>query len=371
LRSTGVLPHGRVSDINIVPLGLDRGLTGRVARVRLSYEGAPDGAPPSLVAKFAAEAGPTRSLADRFNLYRRESHFYAAFAARSPAPTPRAYYASDEHQPFVLLLEDLEGGREIDLRTGCTLDEAAAVTDVLAETHAAFWNDPALVEQTWLPPPNHSVILDLIEESSDASWRKFKAQFGQHMPARLVTLGNRVAPDRSVLDRLSAPPWTLVHADLRAHNIIFDGTGSSKPLAVIDWQTATRARAPVDVASFFVSSLSVADRRIAEAELLPAYHGALVARGVRDYTWAQCWDDYGLGAINQFSQVIALFALTDVHDRIEGDVSATTGERLIAALLDLDLLDMVQPAGIADAVTSAARRRLPRPVKRLLRSVMR
>jgi hypothetical protein len=336
----------------------------------LSYEGAAEGAPASLVAKFAAAPGATRSLAERFDLYQREAEFYRHLASRCPTPAPRLYFASKPGEPFALLLEDLEHAREIDLLTGCSLDQAANVVSMLAETHARFWNEPALAAHSWLPSPNHDVIIDLIAESSAGSWARFRADFGAHMPEALVRLGNRTARDRSVLDRLSDAPWTLVHGDMRAHNIMFDPSMPDQPLAVIDWQTAMRARGPVDVASLFVSSLTPGDRRIAEAELLPAYHAALVARGVDGYAYDECWRDYRLATINQFSQVIALYALIDVNEKIDDDVTASTGERLVAALVELDLVDLVPPAGIADMLRSGVKRRMPASLRRVVRAVL-
>ncbi len=323
------------------------------------------------MAKFPAASGPTRELADRFRLYEREACFYEVLAASCPAPTPRLYFASEAREPPVLVLEDLDRGAEVDLLAGCSLDRAAAITRVMARTHARFWNDPALPEHPWLPEPNHSVIIDLIEESSESAWWLFLSQFGAHMPSSLVRLGDRLVRDRTVLDRLSEPPWTLVHGDLRAHNVVFEDTQSAEPLAVIDWQTVMRGRPAIDLAGLFVSSLSPADRRIAEAELLPAYHARLVAEGVIGYAYEACWRDYCLATINQFSQVVALYALVNVNERISEPVAGVTGERLVAALVDLQLVDMLPPSGLADAMSSAARKHLPAPLRRALRSVFR
>ena len=110
--------------------------------------------------------------------------------------------------------------------------------------------------------------------------------------------------------------------------------------------------------------------RIAEAELLPAYHAALVARGVDGYAYDECWRDYRLATINQFSQVIALYALIDVNEKIDDDVTASTGERLVAALVELDLVDLVPPAGIADVLRSGVKRRMPASLRRAVRSVL-
>jgi hypothetical protein len=369
LRRGGVLPEGRVAALEVEHLGGDRGMTGRVVRVRLTYESVTADAPSSVVAKFASEPGPTRSLADRFDLYRREAAFYEHVAVRSPLPTPRVYFASSADEPFVLLLEDIERGEEVDLLEGCSLEQARSVTLTLAEMHARFWNDPELVAQPWLPSPNNPVVLDLIDEHSAKSWATFKSRFGQHMPRSLVVLGNRVAQDRTVLDALSTPPWTLVHGDMRVHNIIFNPSDGSTPVAVIDWQTSMRARAPVDLASLYVTSLAPSDRRTAERELLPEYHAALTAMGVRGYGYDECWRDYCLATINQFSQVIALYAMTDVDERIADDVAASTGARLVAALTDRSLVDLVPPAGMVDAVTRGVIRRIPAPLRTILRKL--
>lgn len=365
----GALKQGAVLNFQVEPLGADRGLTGRVARLTITYEAPDDAAPTSIIAKFAAGPGATRDLADRFDLYNREANFYRYLRRTCPTPAPRLLFSSDPGAPIVLLLEDLRHGLEVDLLTGCSLSQAAAVTSLLATTHAHFWNDPALLAHDWLPAPNHQVILDLIEESSVRSWTTFHAQFGAHMPRPLRILGNRVSRDRTVLDRLSAPPWTLVHGDMRAHNIIFNASDPAKPLAVIDWQTATRARGPVDLASLFLTSLPPEQRRIAEHELLPEYHNALVKNGVRAYAYDECWRDYRLAAINQFSQVIALYALIDVNSKITDAVAASTGERLVTALVDLNLVDLVPSANLGDALITRGRRAIPGRIRRLLRSL--
>jgi hypothetical protein len=64
---------------------------------------------------------------------------------------------------------------------------------------------------------------------------------------------------------------------------------------------------------------------------------------VRDYSFDQCWMDYRLAVINQFSQVVVLSSLLDVETRLEDGVGAVTGGRLIAALLDLQAAQLVVP----------------------------
>ena len=245
------------------------------------------------------------------------------------------------------MLEDLDRGATVDLLAGCSLDRAAAITRVMARTHAPVWNDPALPEHPWLPEPNHSVIIDLIEESSESAWWLFLSQFGAHMPSSLVRLGDqaRARPDcarpalRAAVDARARRP-TGAQRRVRRHSVS-RATGRYR-LA----NGHTGGRPAIDLAGLFVSSLSPADRRIAEAELLPAYHARLVAEGVIGYGYEACWRDYCLATINQFSQVVALYALVNVNERIGQTVAGVTGERLVAALVDLQLVDMLPALGL-------------------------
>lgn len=147
--------------------------------------------------------------------------------------------------------------------------------------------------------------------------------------------------DQSVLDRLAARPVTLVHGDLRINNVMITDVDKGAVRAVLDWQTAVRGRGPMDIASLFTSSLQPDDRRVAEAELIPAYHQLLLRLGVRDYTFDECWRDYRLAVANQFSQVVFLSSVLDLEGRLEEGVSAATGLRLAAALVQLDVVELL------------------------------
>jgi hypothetical protein len=130
---------------------------------------------------------------------------------------------------------------------------------------------------------------------------------------------------------------------MRANNVLFSADG--RPRAFIDWQTAVRGRGPIDVANLFVSSLHPGDRQAAERELLPRYRDLLVQAGVRGYSWEDCWLDYRLAVLNQFSQVVMLGHMLEVDEQLEDGVGAVTGGRLVAALLDLPLDDLLPRRG--------------------------
>ena len=103
---------------------------------------------------------------------------------------------------------------------------------------------------------------------------------------------NYAAMRPQILDDLAAMPHTLVHFDFRADNLFFDTDGS---IVVIDWQAISQGGGVADVGYFVSQNLSTDDRRAHEPELLHAYHDALVANGVSDYSYDQLVTDYRVG----------------------------------------------------------------------------
>lgn len=353
LRRTDAADRASVVSVKAEPLG--HGMAGRIARLSLSYDRPAPGAPATVVAKFPSAHASTRALGDRLRIYEREERFYRDLAASVPVRVPRAWLADSGAPDFVLLLGDIAAARPGDLLRGCSPAEAKAVLSEIARMHAAWWESSALDAASWLPAPNDEIVMSLMEAHGGSAWATFERKFGEHMPADITRLGRWLATDRTVLDRLSAAPRTLVHGDLRANNVLFGADGDVR--AFIDWQTAVQGRGAIDVANFFVSSLTPPDRRAAEAELLPHYHSLLVEHGVRGYSLDQCREDYRLAVANQFAQVVVLSSLLEVDDRLDDGVGAVTGGRLIGALLELGAPDIAPaPARKAPLLARAMRR---------------
>lgn len=342
LAFAGVLPPGStIVSAEAESLARGSGLTGRLARVNVEYAGTLSG-PPSLIAKFPALLGPTRDLADRFRLYQREARFYADLAPESGVPTPRLYYQGELPSAggTVLLIEDVLNARAGDLLAGCTLAQAERLATQLAVMHARWWGHPQLDALAWLPKPNAPGTLDYAAVVARGAWRDFRRKAGR-LPSVLTELGERLSRDASVLERLGTAPRTLVHGDMRVNNVMWAYGDEPVVRAIIDWQTALAGRGPMDIAALFVNNLAPDDRRTAERELLPAYHISLVERGVRDYSFEDCWTDYRLAVMNQFSQVVVISSLLDISSEMDDDVTAATGARMFHALQELDLLSLL------------------------------
>src|SRR5262245_502676 len=131
------------------------GAAGVVVRVTLDYDGHPDdGAPQTIIAKFASQYEPLRSFFNSFGLYRTEIEFYRHFGSDAGVPVPRCYFADLDSSSgyFALLLEDMK-----DCRVGDTLlsslEDVELAIDHLAPFHARWWNSPRLREFDWMRHP--------------------------------------------------------------------------------------------------------------------------------------------------------------------------------------------------------------------------
>ncbi|MYF11991.1 MAG: hypothetical protein F4229_13580, partial [Gammaproteobacteria bacterium] len=133
------------------------GQVGQNARFTLSADGT---LPKTLVGKFPATDPTSRQTGVLLRNYEREVFFYSALADTVDIRTPTILaiqFDPDTHE-FMLLMEDLAPGFQIDQRSACSTDQAALALEELAKLQGPRWNDPALAQQELLvrPPPSPS-----------------------------------------------------------------------------------------------------------------------------------------------------------------------------------------------------------------------
>jgi hypothetical protein len=198
LASTGVLAHGRVASCEIQLLGGDRGMTGRIARVRLGYDRALVDAPRSVIAKFSASDPDARASIHGMGFYEREARFYEHLASRSRLRTPRCYFnALDPAEGLaLLLLEDLAGAHGGSSLAGCSVAEAEAAVHALAALHAAWWQHPHLEDQHWLDLRS-LISVEQAPAIFEQAWEPFLAMCGAPV-ADVVLRRFRRRPSRRV-----------------------------------------------------------------------------------------------------------------------------------------------------------------------------
>lgn len=359
LRQSGVLAPGAVlSRIGMTEIGEDRGFTGRVFRLTLDdAEADAHGLARTLIAKLpladrdGAAGGPGDPLppnpTSEAHLLRsaREVRFYLDLAPASHVAVPRCLFAAMDlaNGRMVLLLEDLSADRFGDVLTGCSGDDAALGLTSIARLHGAWWGRP--LPMAWLAgwTGDHADAQIRLQRNIARLSDHVVATFPEDIGALLQRLAGGAY--RTVLAALGDAPRTLIHGDLHLDNIVFrDGQPGTPPI-ITDWQTVGVGPAVVDLAAFLTGALDANHRGELEAELLTAWHEALLGTGVIDYSRAQLEHDYGLALIRQLAGVFGWLANTELSSLSgrERDVTlAAIGDgRLIAALRDHDPLALL------------------------------
>ena len=338
LRTSGVIGEDvSVAAISVDPGAVGVGFMGEIATVGLTYEGDANGAPSSVIAKFPTQAPEVRAMMQPARIYEREHRFYREIAPMSPLRTPQVFHvtcvtapeAADEQ--YMLLIEDLGRLTLGDQVSGVSPDQARAALVALAAHHARFWNGAGLEEADFVPVIN-GPLNQIGGAVYEASLPGFMEAFGTAILPELRDYVDGYAATRpQILEDLAAMPHTLVHFDFRADNLFFDDDGS---IAVVDWQTISQGGGAADVGYFLSQNLSTDDRRAFETALLRAYHDALVANGVTDYSFEQLLVDYPVGI--SCGWIIPVLAVGSLDFTSERAVALWTSvvERTQNALLD-------------------------------------
>ena len=130
LTQTGFLPAGvRISEVQQEQVGEGVGMMSELARLRLTYEGNADELPRTLVAKFASRNPTNREVAMSYNLYERETRYFAELDPLTAAYSPPTLISAIEGDNFLILMQDMA-----DYRVGNQV-EGADLADTQADAH--------------------------------------------------------------------------------------------------------------------------------------------------------------------------------------------------------------------------------------------
>jgi hypothetical protein len=333
---------GRVTAVRARPLGEGLGLLSRIVLMELNWA---DGAgPPTVVAKLAAPAGPTRDVAAALDMYGNEVRFYRHLGAATRLAV-RCHHAS--HDPrtgdVALVLADLTAAPVVDQLTGCPPARAAEAVTALADHHARFWDERGLAGVPGLRAVDDPVFITPLARACEASWPAVRARCATALPAEVVDLGDGFAGRLPGLAaRLARPPRTLTHGDFRADNMFFDVEGEpGGRVAMCDWQLADRARGGRDLGYFLTQSLDPGVRRDLQDDLVDLYVERLAANGVTGYGREEAWEDYRVAAL--FSLLYPVVAGGGLE--LSGSRAALLTEvilvRAARAIVDLDCTALV------------------------------
>ncbi len=332
LGSAGVLGGAVVTGIDRWRVGT--GLVGQNVAFSLSYDRAAPAAPVSVVGKFPSPEPQSRETARAFRTYEREVRFYQEIAGTVDIRTPACYFADIDLETgsFTLLLEDLRPAVQGDQVKGCSVDQAVLAMEELAALHGPRWADPALAETEWMSQIDDRVMTELIQSMYQSVWPGFVAQYGGRLGGHALELGKALG--RSLGGWWSAwePPFCITHGDYRIDNMLFGTEEGGYPLATVDWQTIGHGPGILDATYFLGNSLTVRDRRAHEMDLLKRYHDALLKRGVTDYPWTSCREDYRRATLSGIIMMVIASQVVATDDRGVAMFAAAAGRHFAHAL---------------------------------------
>jgi hypothetical protein len=212
---------------------------------------------------------------------------------------------------------------------GLRHDEVVATAREIAILHAAFWERAAVPALDWVPAYDH-----FWEDGCAVSWPAFVQAYELRIGRDAVRLGNRVVGELDrLMSRLRARPATLIHADLRADNLLFDGERA----VILDWQLVTRNLAAIDIARVLGGSEPPAERRGHQLEVFAAWHEALLGAAVRNYGFEEALADFRLAVLYTLLIPIRSFGIAgpDAGGRT-GRLVDCQADRIFASALELD-----------------------------------
>ena len=237
---------GSVQDFSLQRIG--EGQVGENARFTLQADG---DIPATVVGKFPSSDPTSRQVGVNLKNYAREVFFYATLAETIDTQTPEVY--TTEFDPvshdFVVLMEDLAPGEQIDQMFECSVDQAALALEQLAKLHGPRWGDRRLASYPLLA---ESTAAADMSSTFNAVSLEFSVRYGERLTTTEQTALNRLGEVQNAYHAVEYEP-TLIHIDYRLDNMIF---GGPRPLTVIDWQSISLGCALSDVSYFMGTSLS-------------------------------------------------------------------------------------------------------------------
>jgi hypothetical protein len=227
---------------------------------------------------------------------KREVEFYSAIApVTADSPAPPCYHAAydAESGAYHLLLEDLSQTHvTVEREAPAARADVERMLDVLAPFHARWWGD-ARLETVGL------VDEEIVQNEFNPDFAGFVDYMGDRLSGerrsiyeRVLTtfpglLAERLVPGRGL---------TLIHDDAHVWNFVLPRNPEGQ-VYLVDWQQWGVSAGLCDVAYMIALFWYPERRRRMERDLVRYYHDRLLERGVEDYGWDACWQDYRLFAV--------------------------------------------------------------------------
>lgn len=319
---------GSIDDRKVIP-----GTATKIL-LRVSYGSNVEGGPPRDICVKGGFNEALRAFVAYGNVL--EANFYRHLAARLTAPLPRCWYAcaEPERAQGIIILDNLEtlGATFPDPLRPWHPDRVARALDSLASIHGQTWNaEPAIYPWlrigTWI----REVATTLLSEEH---WNKiFSSPTAPVLPAALQDRGraSRALFEMWRLDDQS-PHRCVCHSDAHMGNTYLAANGD---VGFLDWQGVALAPHMDDVSNIIGGSMTIADRRANERDLLRHYLSALAGKGGPRLGFDDAWLNY-----RRYHMHGILWAVTPASMQSDDKVLAMA-ERHMAAIVDHDVVALL------------------------------
>ncbi|KAG0266600.1 hypothetical protein BG011_001789 [Mortierella polycephala] len=342
--------------------GLDgnRGLVGVMTRILVTYTLNKDTHELHLILKKSNDGRKTR-LGNIISGQIREAIFYSSDLAKQIAPKtllPKVYYAhgSEWLGEHVILMEDVKQrhGKDKDAKMPVdvnfifgnqiwgipdsidrqALPPAAEMLEHMfvtaAETHAQHWNDAGLLHLSWLKSAGwyHGTNRARWEwgvHTGASGWAngKIRAESAEY-PVKYSDKFVKIMDEsfkRASWDRLQkrlqdkSLPFTLVHGDFHAANMILDqptsSATSSSSIVLYDWSEVGIWEPTADLGQTVISDVPISLFKAHARPALQKYWDRLVELGTikeSDYPFETCWRSFLRGGVEKWLWMFAILS---------------------------------------------------------------
>jgi hypothetical protein len=267
-----------------------------------------------------------------------ETRFYQEVAPRLSVNRPDVFFAGVTlPDRAALLLEDLtvRGVRFGTASDSATVDQVAALLDMLAELHALEWGSERLARSDWITPRFRADDPD----KEEGIFGSFRADWWDRQIARPravdvpKALRDRLRVKRALaqlyrFESLPGSPSCLVHGDMHLGNTFFEPDG--RP-GILDWPCGVGHWAH-DVTYGIVSWLDIDVRRSSDHALFEHYLDRLVSNGGPELDPDEAWLDWRRHLIHGF-----MWVMCSPRQQPEELITQQTS-RFAAAATDHDML---------------------------------
>jgi|GEM_PF-445545 len=222
-------------------------------------------------------------------------------------------------------------------------DDCERVVDALAHVHAYWWDHSLLGQfvaglEIALPDEN-SILFGQNADGYGRTLAKVIDKVGDRLTIRMRRTYERALSSFPLKDlkghsRLTqGNGLTLIHGDLQYENIFLPRDPTRDNVYLIDWGYCAVRVGTDDLASLGLHGFSAPETNLTRS-LVKRYHDRLLENGVQNYTWEDCWHDYGLSTIRTLFVPLNCVAWASTNEKVNW--CWRNLERVFAAFDDLD-----------------------------------